>query len=157
MKKTLALTSLTLAALALPLVSFAATTIGNVFDAGSFIIGIINNLVVPILFAVAFIVFVYGAFETFIVGATSDEVKTKGKNLMLWGLIGFFVMASVWGLVNVLTGTIGFSSTSITRPGASGLTNLPNGAECTELSQCNSGVCYGLGGGHLTGVCKANW
>ena len=25
---------------------------------------------------------------------------------MLWGLIGFFVMVSIWGLVNILTGTI---------------------------------------------------
>jgi hypothetical protein len=29
---------------------------------------------------------------------------------MLWGLIGFFVMVSVWGLVNILTGTITFGN-----------------------------------------------
>ncbi len=29
---------------------------------------------------------------------------------MLWGLIGFFVMVSVWGLVNILTGTISFGN-----------------------------------------------
>jgi len=110
MKKALALTTGTLAAFALPLVSLAA--VNNLSDVGSFIINIINNVLVPVLFAVAFIVFLWGAFYTFIVGANSDEVKEKGKNLMLWGLIGFFVMVSIWGLVNILTGTVSFGNNS---------------------------------------------
>ena len=108
MKKALAITAGTLTALAIPLVSLAA--VNNLSDAGSFIINIINNVLVPVLFAVAFIVFLWGAFYTFILGANSEEVKEKGKNLMLWGLIGFFVMVSIWGLVNILTGTISFGN-----------------------------------------------
>jgi hypothetical protein len=110
MKKALALSTGTFAAFALPLVSFAP--LGNISDVGSFIINIINNVLVPVLFAIAFIVFIWGAFNTFIMGANSDDVKEKGKNLMLWGLIGFFVMVSVWGLVNILTGTVSFTNTS---------------------------------------------
>ncbi|MHB0865438.1 MAG: hypothetical protein ACYC1Y_00820 [Minisyncoccota bacterium] len=110
MKKALALTSVTLAAFALPLISLAA--INNVSDVGSFIINTINNVFVPVLFAIAFIVFIWGAFNAFILGANSDDVKEKGKNLMLWGLIGFFVMVSVWGLVNILTGTVTFGNNS---------------------------------------------
>jgi hypothetical protein len=109
MKKVLALASL--AALALPAAALAASnTINNISDVGSFIINTINNIIVPVLFAVAFIVFLIGAFQTFIAGAQSTDVKERGKNLMLWGLIGFFVMVSIWGLVNILTGTIGFSN-----------------------------------------------
>lgn len=108
MKKAFLLTSASLAAFALPLVSLAA--INNLSDAGSFVINVINNIIVPVLFAVAFIVFLWGAFQTFIIGANSTDVKEKGKNLMLWGLIGFFVMVSVWGLVNILTGTIQFGN-----------------------------------------------
>jgi len=110
MKKALALSSITAAALAVPLVSLAA--INNLSDVGSFIINSINNILVPVLFAIAFIVFIWGAFKTFIVGANEEGVKEEGKNLMLWGLIGFFVMVSVWGLVNILTGTVSFSNTS---------------------------------------------
>jgi len=110
MKKALALTSITAAALVVPLVSFAA--VNNLSDVGSFIINTINNIFVPVLFAIAFIVFIWGAFQTFIVGANSEEVKENGKNLMLWGLIGFFVMVSVWGLVNILTGTVSFGNTT---------------------------------------------
>ena len=94
MKKALALS---LVAFALPLISLAA--INNVSDAGSFIINTINNVLVPVLFAIAFIVFLWGAFKVFILGAQSEETKEQGKNLMLWGLIGFFVMVSIWGLV----------------------------------------------------------
>ena len=108
MKKALALTSGILAAFAVPFVSLAA--VNNLSDAGSFVINTINNIIVPVLFAVAFIVFLWGAFDTFILGANSEEVKEKGKNLMLWGLIGFFVMVSIWGLVNILTGTVSFGN-----------------------------------------------
>ncbi|MFA6415108.1 MAG: hypothetical protein WC217_02525 [Candidatus Paceibacterota bacterium] len=108
MKKALALTSVTLAAFAVPLISSAA--ISNISDVGSFIINTINNILVPVLFAIAFIVFVYGVFKTFILGQGSEEAKESGKNLMLWGLIGFFVMVSVWGLVNILTGTVTFGN-----------------------------------------------
>ena len=108
MKKAIALTSGVLTAFALPLVTFAAIT--NLSGAGKFVIDTINNVLVPVLFAVAFIVFLWGAFKTFILGANSEEVKEEGKNLMLWGLIGFFVMVSIWGLVNILTGTLIFGN-----------------------------------------------
>ena len=108
MKKALAITSGAIVAFAVPLVSLAA--VNNLSDAGSFIINIINNVLVPVLFAVAFIVFLWGAFNTFILGSNDEEVKTNGKNLMLWGLIGFFVMVSIWGLVNILTGSVTFGN-----------------------------------------------
>jgi hypothetical protein len=120
MKKALTLTTGTLAVFAIPLVSLAA--INNISDVGSFIINTINNVLVPVLFAVAFIVFLWGAFQTFILGANSEEVKEKGKNLMLWGLIGFVVMLSLWGLVNILTSSIGIGNTSQSAlPGAAGV------------------------------------
>ena len=120
MKKALALTSVALTAFAVPLVSLAA--INNIADTGSFIINTINNVLVPVLFAIAFIVFLFGAFKTFIIGANSEETKEDGKNLMLWGLIGFFVMVSIWGLVNILTGSVTFgNNTSVTQPGAGGV------------------------------------
>lgn len=110
MKKALALTTGSLAAFALPLFTFAA--VNNLSDVGSFIINTINNVLVPVIFAIAFIVFLWGAFTTFILAGGSDETKEKGKGLMLWGLIGFFVMVSIWGLVNILTGTVSFGNNS---------------------------------------------
>ncbi len=111
MKKASVIVSGVVTALALPLVS-SAQAVRNLSDAGSFIINTVNNVLVPVLFAVAFIVFLWGAFNTFIFGANDAEVKEKGKNLMLWGLIGFFVMVSIWGLVNLLTNSVTFGNTT---------------------------------------------
>jgi len=105
MKKALILSAL---AFAIPLVSFAQTTVSNITDVGGVLINIINFIVVPVIFAIAFIVFIWGAFQVFIMGANDADVKSKGKNHMLWGLIGFFVMVSVWGLVNILIGSFNF-------------------------------------------------
>jgi NADH:ubiquinone oxidoreductase subunit 2 (subunit N) len=110
MNKALTYITGTFVALALPLVSFAATSVSDLTGVGTLIVDTINNVIVPVLFALAFIVFLWGVFTTFILGAGNEETKEKGKSLMLWGLIGFFVMVSVWGLVNVLTGTISFGN-----------------------------------------------
>ncbi len=73
-------------------------------------IGFINFVLVPLLFAVAFVVFIYGIFNYFIAGGANEEKRDQGKQLAIWGIIGFFVMVSVWGLVNVLIGTFGLDS-----------------------------------------------
>ncbi len=95
---------------AFPFLALAAS-INDIGDLGDTILGIINGTLVPLVFAIAFIVFLWGAFQTFIQGANDDEVKTKGRNLMMWSIVGFAVMVSIWGLVNILTGTFSVGST----------------------------------------------
>lgn len=96
------------ATLAFPFLAFAQ--VNSVQDAGSFLIGLINNVAVPVIFALAFIVFIWGVFQVFILGGTNEEAKENGRALMLYGLIGFFVMVSVWGLVHILTGSVNLSN-----------------------------------------------
>lgn len=74
---------------------------------GGQIIYIINAVLVPVLFAVAFIVFLFGVFKTYIWSVGDETEVTKGHKFILWGLIGFAVMISVWGLVNIISGTFG--------------------------------------------------
>ena len=105
-------------ALALPFITFAQTNINSVQSAGQFIITIINTVAVPVLFAVAFIVFIFGIFQYFILSKGDEEKQGLGRSLMLWGLIGFFVMVSVWGLVNILIGTFGLNSNIPSEPTA---------------------------------------
>lgn len=96
------------AVLAFPMLAFAQVT--SVQSLGDFIIGLINTVAVPVVFALAFIVFIWGVFQYFILGGGNEEAKEKAKGLMLWGLIGFFVMVSVWGLVHILTGTVSLTN-----------------------------------------------
>lgn len=101
------------ALLVLPLAfAHAQTTVTSIQGAGAFLIGLINNVAVPVVFALAFIVFIWGVFQVFILGGTNEEAKEKGRALMIWGLIGFFVMVSVWGLVRILTGTVGLNNST---------------------------------------------
>ncbi len=102
------------AAFALPFLALAQNTaVNSVNDAGNTIIGLINNVAVPLVFALAFIVFIWGIFQYFIQGGHDEEKREAGKQLMLWGLIGFFVMVSVWGLVHILVGTFGFNNARV--------------------------------------------
>ncbi|HUQ30217.1 MAG TPA: hypothetical protein VM103_01715 [Candidatus Paceibacterota bacterium] len=112
MKKALITGSSLVAAFSVPLFAFAAATPTDLTSLGTTIVSLINNILVPLIFSLAFIVFIWGAFNTFILGANSEDVREKGKNLMLYSLIGFFVMVSIWGLVNILTNTVDLNSTT---------------------------------------------
>ncbi|MDE1925383.1 MAG: hypothetical protein KGH79_04395 [Patescibacteria group bacterium] len=76
---------------------------------GSAIINIINFLVAPVLMAVAFIVFLFGVYRYFILGATNETERGKGKDFVLWGVIAFVVIFSLWGLVGIVGSTLGLA------------------------------------------------
>lgn len=96
----------------------AVATSGKPIDKlGAFLsqfIDLIDNVLVPILFALAFIVFIYGIFQYFILGGANEEKRDTGKQLMVWGFVGFFIMVSVWGIVNLLVASTGLGGD--TRP-----------------------------------------
>jgi hypothetical protein len=62
---------------------------------------------VPLLFAIAFIVFLYGIANAYILHPGDEAAVKSGHKLILWGVIGFAVMVSLWGLVNVVASTFG--------------------------------------------------
>jgi hypothetical protein len=99
------------AAFALPLFALAQVNGTSIGSLGSSIINLINSVLVPLVFAIAFIVFIWGVFQYFIAGGHDEEKRETGKSLMLWGIIGFFVMVSVWGLVNILRGSVSLNNT----------------------------------------------
>jgi len=80
---------------------------GTICGVASTILYLINAVLVPLLFAVAFIVFLYGIAKTYIFSAGETEKVQEGHRLVLWGIIGFVVMISLWGLVNVVANTFG--------------------------------------------------
>ena len=68
-------------------------------------IGDILNIVVPILITLAVIYFVWGVI-TYVI-ADDEEAKSKGRDRIIFGLIGLAVIIAVWGLVFLLTRTFG--------------------------------------------------
>lgn len=102
------------------LVSFATVhaqtggdiTGSNVTEYLTSITGFIYAVLVPLVYAVAFVTFIWGVFLYLIAGGANEEKRDQGKQLIVWGIVGFFVMVSVWGLVNVLRGTFQFGDNS---------------------------------------------
>src|SRR3989344_7491315 len=68
----------------------------------------IDYVLVPLVFALALIAFLWGIFNYFIAGGADEEKRSTGKTFMIWGFVGFFVMVSVWGIVTLLVDTFGF-------------------------------------------------
>jgi hypothetical protein len=106
-------------ALALPFFALAQT-INSAQDLASFTINLINNVAVPLVFALAFIVFIWGVFRFFILGGHDAAKQKSGKELMIWGIVGFALMLSVWGLVHILTGTLSTNNTQAPLPPVQG-------------------------------------
>jgi len=52
------------------------------------IIGIINSILVPVLIAIAFIVFLWGVYKYFIYHGDSESDKMEGRKYAMWGIIG---------------------------------------------------------------------
>jgi uncharacterized membrane protein YidH (DUF202 family) len=64
---------------------------------------IINPLII-FLFALAVVYFLYGVFE-FISNGDSEEAKTKGKNHIIWGIVGIVIMMGVFTILNMIMNT----------------------------------------------------
>lgn len=73
------------------------------------LIGIVNTVVVPVIFALAFAVFLWGVFKYFFLHVDNESERAEGQKFVLWGIIGMVVLFSVWGLVNILLSTLGFA------------------------------------------------
>ena len=65
---------------------------------------VINPLMV-LLFAAAVSYFFYGVWEM-VKNADNDVARAKGRQHIMYGTIGLFIMVSVYGILNVICRTI---------------------------------------------------
>lgn len=68
------------------------------------IIAFVDLYVIPLLYALAFLFFIFGLFQYFFMGG--EENRAKARPFVVWGLVGFLVIFSVWGIVNLLISAI---------------------------------------------------
>ncbi len=73
------------------------------------IVNIINGILMPILMALALFTFFLGVYRYFFLGAASDTERATGRKFILYGVIGFVVILSVWGLVGIVGSTLNLS------------------------------------------------
>lgn len=60
--------------------------------------------VIPLLFILATVVFLYGVVK-YVVAGGDEKKMDSGKQFMIYGVIGLFVMLTVWGIVNAAAKT----------------------------------------------------
>jgi hypothetical protein len=70
---------------------------------------VITGFIIPIVFALGLLFFFYGVVK-YIWSAGGE--KEAGKKIMIWGIVGLFVMASVWGLVRFVQGEFNITDNS---------------------------------------------
>lgn len=66
--------------------------------------------IVSLLMAAAVAYFLFGVMK-FVKDQGSEESQVEGKKHMMWGIIGLFIMVSVWGILNFINSFVmGFSN-----------------------------------------------
>ena len=100
-----------------PLLAFAQ--IADSADGGAFedllanILVFVNDVVIPFIIGIGFLVFVWGMFKFFILGGANDEKKEQGKSLMIYSIVGFVLIIIFFGIVNLLTESTGLTGETI--------------------------------------------
>ena len=111
------LSNITLSSLLLlPVVAAAQISEGDAGDIGGFvgeIVSFINNTLVPFVFAISLLLFIYGVYLYFFHDRSAEDNLKQGRQYMIWAVLAFVVMVSVWGIVNLLAGGFGLEGGSI--------------------------------------------
>ena len=82
---------------------------GGLWNLFSIVMGILSQVVI-LLIALAVVFFLYGILK-YIASVDDEESRKKSKNVMIYGIIGLFVMISFWGIVNILINTFELDTT----------------------------------------------
>lgn len=72
-----------------------------------------GNVFIELLIAFAVIWIIFNAVRFII--ASDDSKRSEYRNSILWGIVGLFVILSIWGLVRILTNTFRTDNTNIPR------------------------------------------
>lgn len=84
----------------------------NLSEFFGIITSLIGNAIIPLIFTIAFMFFVWGVVQ-YVLYPDDEGKKDKGRQFMIWGLIALTVMFSTWGLVNILAGTFGIDTSFV--------------------------------------------
>ena len=85
------------------------TTVGGLINR---VAQILNNLA-PLIIGLAILVILWGIFQ-YISKAGEEEKRAEGRMFIIYGIVGVFIMVSIWGLVNILDNTFLLQKTTPT-------------------------------------------
>ena len=68
----------------------------------------VGNVVVPFLLGIAFLFFVVNVIRFFVFESNNEQGREKAKSLAVFGIGAFVVILIFWGIINILTDSLGF-------------------------------------------------
>ncbi len=91
-----------------PLIAYAATEDAKIV--AQCLVDKINEVIlfplIALMSALAFLMFLYGAFE-YVKNADNDTARETGQRHLLYGTIGLLVMLSAYAILSVAAGSFG--------------------------------------------------
>ena len=76
------------------------------------------NALIPIVMALALLLFIWGVIQYFILGSEDEDKREAGRSYMLYAIIGLVAIVAVWGIVNLVVQILGVGyGTAPSQPG----------------------------------------
>ena len=99
-----------------------------------FIANIVQYIIQPIivlLFALAVFMFVNGVILFFDIRGADPKERDRGKKLLMWGVVGFFIMTFGMSIIAAITNTFCGSvfCTTVGTPAQAPVTNITIGSQ----------------------------
>lgn len=73
------------------------------------IIAVLSSVVIPFLWGIAFLMFVWNAVRYFVIEGHSEDGREKAKSLMIWSVAAFVFVSIFWGIINMLATSTGLT------------------------------------------------
>ncbi len=67
----------------------------------------ISNVLIPFLFGIAFLIFVYNVIRYFVAGAENKNIQEDAKNIALYSVAAFVFLIVFFGIVRMLVNSSG--------------------------------------------------
>ncbi|MDD5032782.1 MAG: hypothetical protein PHC85_01545 [Candidatus Pacebacteria bacterium] len=88
-----------------PLCAFAASDLESILDT----LKSLANGIIPLFMLLAVAVFLWGIVKYVTAGGDEANEK-KARGLIIYGLIGIFVMVAFWGIIQIFADTFGIQT-----------------------------------------------
>lgn len=96
------------------------------------------NLILVLMMGIAIVMFVFYVIKYYI---KADSERKEGGKYVMYSLIGFFVILSFWGLVNILQNSFGLQNSNNKAPGWQSFMDIfPEGGSSNQRTTTSGGV-----------------
>jgi hypothetical protein len=80
------------------------------------LVGFLNTVFIPFLLGIGFLFFAINAIRYFVFSSAEEQGREKAKSLAIYGVAAFVIIVVFWGVINLITASIGLGGTAPPQP-----------------------------------------